>query len=130
LHIALRFQGEQVLINGDSNRLAQVIVNLIDNALRHTSAHGSVSVAVEPGDIQARLTVRDTGIGIPYNDLPHIFERFYVVDRSRARESSGTGLGLSIVKQIVEAHGGSVIADSELGRGAVFTCAFPLGRTS
>jgi two-component system phosphate regulon sensor histidine kinase PhoR len=130
LQISLHFKGEHVPMNGDSNRLAQVIVNLVDNALRHTSTRGSVSVAVARSENEAYLTVRDTGIGIPYNDLPHIFERFYVVDRSRARESSGTGLGLSIVKQIVEAHGGTVTADSELGRGAIFTCTFPLSRAS
>ena len=72
--------------------------------------------------------MRDTGVGIPYNDLPHIFERFYVVDRSRARGSTGTGLGLSIVKQIVEAHGGTIVADSEFGLGASFTCVFPVSR--
>jgi two-component system phosphate regulon sensor histidine kinase PhoR len=70
--------------------------------------------------------VRDTGVGIPYSDLPHVFERFYVVDRSRARGSSGTGLGLSIVKHIVEAHGGQASAQSELGYGATFTCEFPI----
>ena len=106
------------------------MVNLVDNALRHTPAGGSVGVDVRQIEGAATLTVRDTGIGIPFGDLPHVFERFYVVDRSRARDSSGTGLGLSIVKQIVEAHGGTVVADSELGFGASFTCVFPAARSS
>jgi signal transduction histidine kinase len=117
-------------MNGDADRLAQVYVNLIDNALRHTPSGGSVAVSVSGGDGTASLVVRDNGVGIPFNDLPHVFERFYVVDRSRARESTGTGLGLSIVKQIVEAHGGTVLAESELGRGATFRCVFPTTRSA
>lgn len=129
LEVTLRFDGTAAIVDGDENRLAQVIVNLVDNALRHTPAGGRVSVRVGPRDSEAVVVVRDTGVGIPYRDLPHVFERFYVVDRSRAREAGGTGLGLSIVKQIVEAHGGAVHADSELGRGSTFTCSFPLYRT-
>jgi signal transduction histidine kinase len=106
-----------------------VFVNLIDNALRHTPAGGKIVVSVSGHDGGASLVVRDSGVGIPYNDLPHVFERFYVVDRSRARESTGTGLGLSIVKQVVEAHGGTVTADSEYGLGATFTCVFPTVRS-
>jgi two-component system phosphate regulon sensor histidine kinase PhoR len=128
LGIALEFAGRETRINGDADRLAQVFVNLIDNALRHTPAGGRVVVAVRGTGGTASLEVRDTGVGIPYNDLPHVFERFYVVDRSRARESTGTGLGLSIVRQIVEAHGGNVAADSEFGNGATFTCVFPATR--
>jgi two-component system phosphate regulon sensor histidine kinase PhoR len=128
LGIGLRFEGQETRINGDADRLAQVFVNLIDNALRHTAAGGQVVVSVFASGGTASLVVRDSGVGIPYNDLPHVFERFYVVDRSRARESTGTGLGLSIVKQIVEAHGGTVGADSEFGLGATFTCAFPAAR--
>ncbi|MBD5606371.1 MAG: PAS domain-containing protein [Candidatus Eremiobacteraeota bacterium] len=128
LGVALRFEGEEVRINGDADRLAQIFVNLIDNALRHTPSGGEVVARVLSHDGSATLVVRDSGVGIPYNDLPHVFERFYVVDRSRARESTGTGLGLSIVKQIVEAHGGTVTADSEFGRGATVTCVFPAAR--
>jgi two-component system phosphate regulon sensor histidine kinase PhoR len=130
LGVTLDFQGEPARIEGDPDRLAQVLVNLIDNALRHTPAGGSVRIAVRQSDGAATLVVRDTGVGIPYNDLPHIFERFYVVERSRARESTGTGLGLSIVKGIVEAHGGTVEVDSEFGLGATFTCAFPAAPSS
>jgi len=130
LGVRLRMSQDSARIDGDPDRLAQVLVNLIDNALRHTPAGGSVTVDVRPYEGGATLVVRDTGVGIPYNDLPHVFERFYVVDRSRARDSAGTGLGLSIVKQIVEAHGGTVTADSEFGLGATFTCVFPASRST
>jgi len=125
LGVAIRLRSEETRIDGDPDRLAQVVVNLVDNALRHTPAGGSVTLDVQPTHAGAALVVRDTGIGIPYNDLPHVFERFYVVDRSRTRDSAGTGLGLSIVKQIVEAHGGDIDAASEFGLGATFTCTFP-----
>ncbi|HEY1729528.1 MAG TPA: ATP-binding protein [Candidatus Baltobacteraceae bacterium] len=110
----------------DSKRLTQVIVNLIDNALRHTASKGNVLVGVGAENGEAFLSVKDDGVGIPFKDLPHIFERFYVVDRSRSRGSGGTGLGLAIVKQIIEAHGGSVHVDSELGLGARFSCRLPV----
>ena len=129
LGVALVFDGGETRINGDADRLAQVFVNLIDNALRHTPAGGNVVVSVRADENAASLVVRDDGVGIPYNDLPHVFERFYVVDRSRTRESTGTGLGLSIVKQVVEAHGGTVTADSEFGFGATVTCVFPTARS-
>ncbi|MBC5801224.1 MAG: PAS domain-containing protein [Candidatus Eremiobacteraeota bacterium] len=130
LGVHLRMSENPARIDGDPDRLAQVLVNLIDNSLRHTPAGGTVTVEVRTGERGATLAVHDTGAGIPFNDLPHVFERFYVVDRSRAREASGTGLGLSIVKGIVEAHGGTVSAESELGRGATFTCAFPASRAA
>jgi two-component system phosphate regulon sensor histidine kinase PhoR len=130
LGVKLRFRSSAARIDGDPDRLAQVLVNLIENALRHTPSGGTVEVVIAPGEGHAQLVVRDTGVGIPYNDLPHIFERFYVVDRSRAREATGTGLGLSIVKQIVEAHGGTVAVESEFGLGATFTCVFPLARSA
>ena len=123
--VQLRFEGVPAPVESDPERLAQVVVNLVDNALRHTPPGGSVTVAVRRSGQEASLVVADTGEGIPFSDLPHIFDRFYVVERSRSRAASGTGLGLSIVKQIVEAHGGSVSADSEFGLGATFTCRFP-----
>jgi two-component system phosphate regulon sensor histidine kinase PhoR len=127
LGIHLHFEGSRAPLDGDPQRLTQVAINLIDNALRHTQAGGEIEVSVRPVAPDVLLVVRDTGIGIPYNDLPHIFDRFYVVERSRARESAGTGLGLAIVRQFVEAHDGRVTADSELGVGSTFHCSFPAG---
>jgi len=110
----------------DPDRVAQIVVNLLDNALRFTPEGGTIKVDLDQREADAVIVVRDTGIGIPYKDLPHIFGRFYVVDRSRAREVAGVGLGLSFVKQIVEAHGGSITAESLLGSGAKFTVRIPL----
>jgi signal transduction histidine kinase len=117
-----------VRVEADPDRLAQVFVNLIDNALRHTRSGGRIRVEVDARDSDAVLRVRDTGEGIPYRDLPHIFERFYVVDRSRKRGSSGAGLGLAIVKGIIDAHGGAISAESMLGRGTSFTIRLPIMR--
>src|SRR5206468_4002955 len=110
----------------DPQRLAQVFVNLLDNALRFTPKHGRVSVEVDAEDGQAIVRVSDTGVGIPYKDLPHVFERFYVADRSRARGATGAGLGLSIVKEIVDAHQGSIQAESLLGSGTTVTVKLPI----
>ena len=123
--IELRSSLQPAFVDGDAARLTQVVVNLVDNALKYTPSGGGVDVGIDVDERSVRLMVRDTGEGIPYNDLPHVFERFYVVDRSRARELAGTGLGLSIVKQVIEAHGGEVEAESELGTGSTFVCRFP-----
>lgn len=128
--VSLQFkvaQNPEVLL--DRDRLSQVVVNLLDNALRFTNEGGSIKVEIGQEGSDATIVVRDNGIGIPFKDLPHIFDRFYVVDRSRAREYSGIGLGLSIVKQIIEAHHGSITAESLLGSGAKFTCRIPLSVT-
>ena len=117
------------IIEADDHRLSQIFVNLIDNALRYTPDGGSVTVALDVEDGHAIVRVSDTGIGIPYRDLPYVFERFYVVDRSRTRASSrsgGAGLGLSIVKHIATAHGGSVEVKSTLGSGTTFTVRIPV----
>jgi len=117
-----------VRVEADPDRLSQVFVNLIDNALRHTADGGRIRVEIDARDSDAVLRVRDTGEGIPYRDLPHIFERFYVVDRSRNRGTGGAGLGLAIVKGIVDAHGGAISAESMLGRGTAFTIRLPIMR--
>jgi len=108
----------------DSQRLEQVLVNLIHNAVKFTRAGGEVVLQAEAGLGEVRFAVRDTGIGIPEEDVTRIFERFYRVDKSRA--GSGTGLGLSIAKHIVEAHNGRIWAESVEGRGSVFYFAIPL----
>jgi signal transduction histidine kinase len=117
-----------VRVEADPDRLSQVFVNLIDNALRHTAEGGRIRVEIDARDSDAVLRVRDTGDGIPYRDLPHIFERFYVVDRSRNRGTGGAGLGLAIVKGIVDAHSGAISAESMLGRGTAFTIRLPIMR--
>jgi two-component system phosphate regulon sensor histidine kinase PhoR len=117
-----------VRVEADRERLTQVLVNLVDNALRHTPSGGAVTVELDAQGNEAIVRVRDTGEGIPYRDLPHIFERFYVADRSRARESGGAGLGLAIVKGIIDAHDGSISAESALGSGTAITIHLPIVR--
>jgi two-component system phosphate regulon sensor histidine kinase PhoR len=109
----------------DRGRLAQVLINLVDNALKYTPAGGCVQVEAVELNEYVRFQVRDTGCGMPKADLPRIFERFYRVDKARTRKTGGTGLGLSIVKHIIEAHGGSISVESELGKGTTFTFLLP-----
>lgn len=109
---------------GDAGQLAQVVTNLVENAVSYTPA-GVITVRVFSQGRDAVVEVKDTGIGIASEHLPRIFERFYRADKARSRETGGTGLGLSIVRNIVEAHGGSVQAESELNRGSVFTVRLP-----
>ena len=113
-----------VLADGD--RIAQVLLNLVDNAMRFTPAGGSITVSARRLGERAEVTVADTGSGIPPEELPQVFERFYRVDRSRSRETGGGGLGLAIVKAIVTAHGGEVGASSALGRGTEMRFTLPL----
>jgi signal transduction histidine kinase len=113
-------------VRGDRDRLVQVFLNLVDNAIRYTPEDGSVEVAATVMDDAVQATVRDTGEGIPEEELPHIFERFFRVDRSRSRRGGGTGLGLSIVRDIVHAHQGSIRVDSVPGEGTCFRLVFPL----
>ncbi len=107
------------------SRLEQVLVNLIHNAVKFTRPGGEVVLFAEPAEGAVQFAVKDTGIGIPADDLPRIFERFYRVDKSRA--GSGTGLGLSIARHIVEAHGGKIWADSVEGQGSTFFFTIPQG---
>ena len=115
-----------VAMRGDRAQLGLLLSNLIDNALRHTSSKGTVRVRLDGSESRAVLQVADTGEGIPANELPRIFERFYRVDKARARQTGGTGLGLAIVRHVAESHGGMVTVDSELGRGTTFTVTLPI----
>ncbi|MBF0504000.1 MAG: HAMP domain-containing protein [Candidatus Omnitrophica bacterium] len=112
-------------ILADDKRLAQVFLNLLDNAVKYTPEGGSIKVRFSVNDQAVVIDVADTGIGIPEKDIPRIFERFYRVDKARSRELGGTGLGLSIVKHIVLAHNGQVSVRSELGLGSVFSFFIP-----
>lgn len=107
------------------DQIEQVLVNLVDNAIKYTPSGGAVEVSAGLEEKSTVLRVRDTGIGIMQEDIPRIFERFYRVDKARSRESGGTGLGLSIVKNIVEAHGGEVAVESEYNHGTTFTAVIP-----
>jgi signal transduction histidine kinase len=141
---------DAALVYGDPDRLAQMMRNLVENAVKYTPSGGTITidayvlpdeqawaatlVAQEPRVITAprppafpvvMLSVRDTGIGIATEDLPHVFDRFYRVDKARSRASGGTGLGLAIVKGIAETHGGVVVVHSEVGKGSVFAVLLP-----
>jgi heavy metal sensor kinase len=119
---------DQLQVLGDADRLKQLFLNLMDNAIKYTPSGGTVTLSFERQDQWARVSVADTGIGIPARDLPHIFERFYRVDKARSREKGGTGLGLAICKWIVEAHGGRIQVQSQVGKGSVFTVWLPLSQ--
>lgn len=117
---------ESFVIDGDSDRLEQVFTNLMDNAMRHTPSGETVTLAVGKEGGFVRVSVADTGEGIPEEDLPFIFERFYKVDKARTRSKGGTGLGLSIAKNIILKHSGDIIVSSTVGIGTTFTVFLPL----
>jgi signal transduction histidine kinase len=117
------------LVNIDYHRISQVLRNLLENAVAHTAQGGSITVAAKQQDNNwVELSVTDTGEGIPADDLPNIFERFYRVDKSRARATGGSGLGLTIAKRLVEAHGGKLEVQSELGKGSRFSFTIPVAK--
>ena len=117
-----------VHLNADRTKLGQVIYNLVDNAVKYTPAGGTIAVKLLVQGRDAVLEVRDSGIGIPAEDLNHIFDRFYRVDKARSRATGGTGLGLSIVRQMVQLHGGAITVDSTPGQGSSFVVTLPLRR--
>ncbi len=128
-HVHLQFKtnlSEQLEISIDEDRIEQVLTNLIDNAIRHTSKEGSVTVSLEQELSYVKIQVADTGEGIPQEDLPYVFERFYKADKARTRSKGGTGLGLAIARNIVEAHKGNIRVDSTAGEGTTFTFHLPL----
>ena len=110
----------------DPGKLAQVCYNIIENASKYTPDGGSISVKLRRAGRDAVLEISDTGVGIPQADLPHVFDRFYRVDKARSRDTGGTGLGLSIVQQIVRLHAGSVTVTSEMGKGTTFIVQLPV----
>jgi len=113
-------------VNIDSHRINQVLRNLLENAVAHTAQGDSITVSARPQDGWVEVAVTDTGGGIPAEDLPYIFERLYRVDKSRTRATGGSGLGLTIAKRLVEAHGGRIEVQSELGKGSRFAFTIPI----
>ena len=113
------------LVPADPFKIEQILINLLDNAIKYTDA-GEVRLAIRREEQSIRIEVSDTGIGIPQNKLARVFERFYVVDKSRSRKTGGTGLGLSIVKHIVLLHGGEIDVESTPGKGSSFVVKVPL----
>ena len=113
-------------IDGDPERVHQVLFNLVDNAVRFTPAGGEVTVSAHRSNGSIEVSVSDTGVGIPSEHLPRLFERFYRADPARSRDDGGTGIGLAIARSVVEAHGGHIRAESELGQGSTFTFDLPI----
>jgi two-component system sensor histidine kinase VicK len=124
------FYEEQVIVAGDKLKLQQVISNIIDNGIKYTPVGGRVTVDVYRTPDHAVIKVSDTGIGIPQEDLAHIFDRFFRVDKARSRATGGTGLGLSIANRIVLLHQGFIRVNSEEGKGSTFYIELPYGTSS
>jgi signal transduction histidine kinase len=126
VHMSIK-EIDQLEVRADRDRIKQVLLNLVGNAIQYTPQGGDVLLSLAKVGSQARVIVRDTGPGIPAADLPHIFERFYRAEKSRTRsKSGGFGLGLSIAQWIVENHGGRIEVESKEGRGTTFTIWLPL----
>lgn len=127
IDLSAEFKDGDIDITIDPDRIEQVLTNLIDNAIRHTDRNGMVKIIVERSGDGVTIHVRDSGSGIPEEDLPFVFERFYKADKARTRGRSGTGLGLAIAKNIVEAHKGMISVHSKLHEGTTFTFYLPNG---
>ncbi|TJY42320.1 HAMP domain-containing histidine kinase [Cohnella pontilimi] len=130
LDVRLNSKTSPVKVMADARRIAQVFINLLTNAIRYTPAGGKISVEIEDqvvdrGSIYARVSVTDTGIGIPEEDVAHLFDRFYRVEEARSRHTGGTGLGLSIAHHFVKAHGGFIRVQSKPNEGTTFTVYLP-----
>jgi len=112
------------VIEADPDRIKQVLINLVSNAITYSPNRGTITISVNDENNMVSIEVKDYGIGIEKSEIPRIFERFYRVDKARSRNSGGTGLGLAIVKHIVEAHKGNIEVTSEIGNGTTFTIKF------
>jgi signal transduction histidine kinase len=124
--LSLELPDSVPLVNIDWQRINQVLHNILENAVAHTPKGGTINVAATAKGKWVEVSVSDTGEGIPAQDLPHIFERFYRVDKSRARATGGSGLGLTIAKRLVEAHGGTITVQSKLREGSRFSFTLPI----
>jgi two-component system phosphate regulon sensor histidine kinase PhoR len=124
LHVEFIYPPRGFLIFADENLLGQVLINLLDNAIKYTPGNGKIVIRCRKQDTRVFITFTDTGVGIPHESIPRVFERFYRVDKARSRDQGGTGLGLAIVKHIVESHGGDVFVESNIGKGSTFGVTF------
>ena len=124
--IELDVSGENVIIKGVHTLIHEMVYNLCDNAIKYNKENGSVSVIVTKNKDEAVLKVKDTGIGIPEDQVDRVFERFYRVDKSHSRASGGTGLGLSIVKHAAIRHNATIKVKSKVGKGTTISVRFPL----
>lgn len=126
-HTLFHFISESLpTVKADKERIEQVIINVMSNAIKYTNNGGTITVSANATQDEVIIVVKDTGIGIPKEDLPHLFERFYRVEKSRTSETGGTGLGLAISKEIIEAHGGSISIESVKNKGTTVTITLPL----
>ncbi len=128
INLKLELEPSLPIINGDRHRLHEVLVNLLENALEYTPSGGTVTLGVKSSNSQLIMIVKDTGRGIPEEEIQRIFERFYKVDKSRRRSEKGSGLGLAIARQLVELHGGQIKVESEVGKGSIFRVYLPLNK--
>jgi signal transduction histidine kinase len=126
INLSVELPGNLPRVKIDSQRIRQVLNNLLANAIAHTSSKGSITVSAQRKAGEIITSVTDTGEGISAEDLPNIFERFYRVDKSRTRSTGGSGLGLTIAKRLVEAHGGKILAESKPGKGSTFSFTLPV----
>ena len=117
---------DQVCVNGDPDRLKQLLLNLVENGIKYTPKGGRVTVSLAKANNWAQITVSDNGVGIPSEDLPFIFDRFYRVDKARNRSQGGSGLGLAIAKWVAQVHGGEIYVESEVNVGTTFTVVLPV----
>jgi len=124
-HLFFEPFGGDAIVYGDKDRMEQVLNNLVTNAIKYSLAEAEIYIRIKEDAYYYKVIVKDTGMGIQREDLPRIFERFYRVDKARSRAMGGTGLGLAIAKEIMESHGGKIIAESEYGKGTTMTMYFP-----